>query len=177
MKKGDHCYARYSGDTAPALIALGAKVMIVSLRGEKSVPIENFFTGSGHRVNIMQPDEIMTEIQIPSWHSKWKGTYLKYSYRETTDYPVVGVAALADLEGDLCNGLKIVAVSVGSAPVRMRGVEDMVMGVHLSDSIIAEAGQIAAKAVNPVPHHGDSPTYIKKMVGVCTKRALLQLLH
>lgn len=177
MKKGDHCYARYSADTAPALIALGAKAKIVNVRGERSIPIENFFTGKGLPVNILEPDEILTEIQIPKSYSKWKGVYLKHSYRGTTDYPIVGIAALADLEGDLCKQLRIVAISVASAPVRMRGIEDSLKGVRLSDDIIAGAAEMAVKAVNPVPHHGDSPSYVKKMVGIYTKKALLQLLH
>jgi CO/xanthine dehydrogenase FAD-binding subunit len=177
MKKGEHCYARYSADTAPVLVALGAKAMIVSLRDEKYVPIESFFTGSGHRVNILKPDEVLTEIQIPRLHLKWKGVYLKDRYRETTDYPVVGVAVLADLEGDLCKELRIVAISVASAPVRMRGIEDSLKGVRLNDDVIAGAAEMAVKAVNPIPHHGESPIYVKKMVGIYTKKALLQLLH
>jgi 4-hydroxybenzoyl-CoA reductase beta subunit len=177
MKKGDHCYARYSADTATALMALGAKAKIVNVRGERSIPIENFFTGKGHPVNILETNEILTEIQIPKSYSKWKGVYLKYGYRETTDYPIVGIAALADLEGDLCKELRIVAISVASAPVRMKGIEDSLKGVRLSNDVIVGAAEMAVKAVNPIPHHGNLPSYVKKMVGIYTKKALLQLLH
>jgi 4-hydroxybenzoyl-CoA reductase subunit beta len=177
MKKGDHCYARYSGDMAAVLITLGAKVKIVSVGGEKSIPIEDFFTTSGYPVNILRSDEILTEIRIPKLYPKWKGVYLKHRYRETTDYPVAGIAALADTKGDVCNDIRIVAISVASAPVRMKGVEDTVKGVRLSDNVVAKAAEMAMKEVNPVPHHGDPPGYVKQMVGVYIRRALLQLLH
>jgi len=177
MKKGDHCYARYSADTAPALIAIGTKAKIVSIRGERTISVEDFFTGSGHPVNILQPDEILTEVQIPGFYSTWKGGYVKHSYRETTDYPIVGVGVLADMEGSICKDLKIVAVSVASGPVRIRGAEDTLKGIRLSNSVIDKCGEIAIKEVNPVPHHGDSPKYVREMVGVCTKKALYQLLQ
>lgn len=177
MKKGDHCYARYSADTAPALIALGAKVKVVSIRGERSISIEDLFTGSGHPVNILQPDEIVTEIHVPGSYSKWKGIYLKHSYRGTTDYPIVGVAALADLEGDMCKEVKVVVVSAASAPLRLRNVEDTLRGVRLSDGVIAKAAEMAVQAATPVPHHGDSPKYVREMVGAYTKKALSQLLY
>jgi CO/xanthine dehydrogenase FAD-binding subunit len=177
MKKGNHCYARYSADTVPALMALDAKVKIVNVRGERSIRIEDFFTGRGHPVNILQSDEILTEIQIPKSYSKWKGTYLKHSYRGTTDYPVVGILALADTEGDICKEVRLIVTSVASAPMRMREVEDALKGVPLNDSVIVEAAEMAVKAVDPVPHHGDSPTYVKRMVGVYTKRALRHFLH
>jgi len=162
MKKGTYCYGRYSADMVPALIALDAKVRIVSLRGEKVIPLEDFFTGRGHPVNILQSDEILTEIRISKLYSKWRGVYLKYSYRETIDYPVVGVAALADINGGICDDLRVVAVSVASAPVRMKGVEKILKGVRLNDDVITEAATEAANSVNPIPHHGDSPKYVKK---------------
>lgn len=176
MKKGDYCYARYSADTAPALIALGANVIIASLRGERSISLEKFYTGNGHPVNILQPDEILSAIHIRPLHAEWKGVYVKQSYRKTTDYPIVGVAALADMKGDLCRELKLVVVSVASTPVRMREVEDTLKGVRLSGPIIDQAGEMAMKAVHPVPHHGDSANYVREMVRACTQKALLQLL-
>jgi hypothetical protein len=52
-----------------------------------------------------------------------------------------------------------------------------VLTVWLDDGVIAEAAEMAVKVVNPIPHHGESPIYVKKMVGIYTKKALLQLLH
>jgi 4-hydroxybenzoyl-CoA reductase subunit beta len=177
IKKGNRCYARYSADIAPALMVLGARARIVGLRREKNITMEDFFTGTGHPVNVLHPDEILIEVQIPKLDSKWKGVYLKHSYRETADYSIVGVAALADMKGDICRELKIVAISVASSPVRMRGVEESVKGVRLNDNVIEEASEMAAKAVNPILHHGDSPKYVKQIVGGCTKKALFQLLQ
>ncbi len=176
MKKGDHCYARYSADTAPALVALGAKAIIASLRGERSISLEDFYTGNGHPVNILQSDEILIAIHIPRLYTQWKGVYVKHSYRKTTDYPILGVATLADMKGDLCKELRFVVISVACSPLRIREVEDTLKGVRLSDRIIAQAGEMAMKAVNPVPHHGDSPKYVREMVGACTQKALSQLL-
>ncbi len=176
MKKGDHCYARYSADTAPALVALGAKASIASLQGQRSISLEDFYTGKGHPVNILRSDEILTAIHLPRLHGQWKGVYVKHSYRKTTDYPIVGVAALADMEGNLCKELRLVVISVASCPVRMKEIEDTLKRARLTDRIIAQAAERAMKAVNPVPHHGDSPMYVKEMVGAYTQKALSQLL-
>ncbi|MGA2463165.1 MAG: xanthine dehydrogenase family protein subunit M [Thermodesulfobacteriota bacterium] len=176
MKKGRYCYARFSADTVPALVALNARVTIVSHRSQRSIPLEEFYTGRGHPVNILQPDEILTEIRVPKLYSKWKGVYFKYSCRKAIDYPVVGVAALADMSGGVCKEIRIVAVSVASSPVRMKEVEDMLRGVRLSDHVISEAERIAIQGISPIPHHGDSPRYIRTMLGTFIKKALLQII-
>lgn len=172
---GTQCYARYAADTAPALIALGATLRIASIRGEKTIPVENFFTGKGEPVNILQPDEFLAEILIPPAHPGCRGVYLKHSYRETTDYPVVGVAVSANFEGAICRDIRIVAVAVGSAPVRMREIEELLEGSPLSESASEKAAEMAGRMLKPLPHQGDAPGYVKEMAGVYTKRALMQL--
>ncbi len=176
MKKGDRCYARFSADMAPALLALGAKAKMVSPQGHRIIPLDNFYTGSGHPATILKYDEILTEIQIPTLYAGWKGVYIKLSYRETTDYPIVGVAALTHMDGNTCKEARLVATSVGSAPLRLKESENVVKGKHLEDSVITKAAEAATIAVNPVLHHGDSPKYVRQVLGACTKKALQEFL-
>ena len=95
---GNLCNAAPSADMAPPLIALMATVKLVSTAGERTVPLEEFFTGSGH--TVLKPDELMTEIQAlaPPAHSA--GVYLKCRTRDAGDPALVSVAALLTLNSD-----------------------------------------------------------------------------
>ena len=67
VEKGRRCQAVYQGDLGPVLLALGAQVKIVSAKGEKTIPLAEFFTGSGEKPNVLKPDEILAEVQDPAF--------------------------------------------------------------------------------------------------------------
>ena len=92
---GNLCSAVPSADTAPPLIALGASVKIVGIKGERSVLVENFFRGP--KESVLQKNEILTEIFIPN-PPRSSGTYLKLMRRNAMDLALVGVAAYLRLD-------------------------------------------------------------------------------
>ena len=102
------CYATYRGDTATALMALGAGVRLQRQGGQRIVPLEEFFTGDGQVPNVLTPGELMTEILLPAQPAGSRSVYLKLSHRAAVDYPLVAVGAMLAMSGDRCADARIV---------------------------------------------------------------------
>jgi 4-hydroxybenzoyl-CoA reductase subunit beta len=172
VKKGKRCYAVYSSDITPVLMALGGKVRLEGLGGERLVPLDKFFTGSGDRVHELQPEEILTEVQIPYPDPLSFGVYLKERDRGSIDYPIVGVAALLTMDSKGgAKDFKIVLTSVGSSPVEAVKAEDMLKGKGLSEEHFEEVADIASQESHPVSNHNYSAWYLRELVRVLVKRA------
>ena len=99
VKGGDSCYAVYSGDMAPPLIALGAKVKVVGDHSAREIGLQRFFSGSGIKANILKFNEILTEVLIPVPPEHSGFSYEKLRLRDTMDFPLLGVSVFLHLEG------------------------------------------------------------------------------
>lgn len=176
VKGDDHCVALFVADTTPALIALGAELILASPDGEKQVALEEFYTGKGEKVNILQRGQVVTEIRVPEPAPQTGGVYLRYSLRQAVDFAVVGVAALISLEqGEgVCQHARIALSSVASKPVRAAGAEKLLKGKQFDDKVLEELEQAVLKEVNPVTHMGIPASYKRKVIGALTKRAVKQ---
>ncbi len=176
MAKGStRCYALYCGDTAPALLALGAKVRLVSPCGERTVPIEEFFVDNGMRHTDLQPAELLAEVILPGPGAGQHGTYLKYRKRGALDFPIVGVAAVITKESTAASRLRIAVTGVGSSPLLVVPPADFPAGSGLTHEMINRMAEIARKQVKPVSHMEVSPSYRKELVGVLVRDALEKL--
>src|SRR3954463_10725456 len=96
---GTKCWAAFSGDTAPALLCLGAELEIVGAKGRRRVPLADFYTGEGDARMNLGKDEILTKIFLPEETAGWKGAYLKLRVRGSIDYPLAGVAVAMKKNG------------------------------------------------------------------------------
>jgi carbon-monoxide dehydrogenase medium subunit len=172
---GNICNASPSADTAPSLIGLGAKVKIVGLNGERTIPVEEFFVGPGE--SALQESEILTEIQIPNLSEHTKGIYLKLPARTAIDIATVGVAVVLILDSKNHNALdiKIVLGAVGSTPIRAYKAEEIIKGKVIQVQLIKAAAQTAALEAKPISDIRGSANYRKQMVKVLTDRALRQV--
>ena len=176
VKKGKRCYAVYSSDLAPVLIALGANVKLEGSGGERLVTLNEFFTGVGDRPNVLQSEEIVTEIQIPDPGPLSFGVYLKERERGSIDYAIVGVAALLTMDSKNSNikDFKIILTSVSSSPVEALKAEDMLRGKDIrevNEKLFEEAADIASQESHPVPNHNYSAWYLREIVRVFVKDA------
>ena len=174
VKGGDRCYALCQADTAPVLMALGARVKVMSFEGERVIALKDFFTGEGRGVNVLQPHEILTEIQVPFLPSFSGGVYLKDSARDVIDFPILGVGVVLTLESGngLCGEVKIVLGAVSSAPIEVGKAEKVLKGEKLTEGLIEEAARVASKEVRPFTQMGIPASYKRRMVEVFTKQAL-----
>ena len=141
------------------------------------MPVEKLYTGIGQNPNVIQPDEIVTNILVPA--PTRKGVYIKHAYRGSIDFPLVGVAVSLSLNGGNPSSGSItdIRIAVGAAtpaPIRAVKTEEVLKGKALSEELLAEAGQVATKEVIPVVHIFAPVAYKRQMVEVLVKRAVKQ---
>jgi 4-hydroxybenzoyl-CoA reductase subunit beta len=176
MAKGSkRCYALYCGDTAAALVALGAKAKLVSIDGERTVLIEEFFVDDGVRHTILQPGELLAAVIIPAPGAGQQGTYLKFRKRGALDFPVVGVAAVINKRANDVSRLRIAITGVGSSPLLIALPADFQAESELTQETVDRLAEIAQKQVKPVSHMEVSPNYRKELVSVLVQDALKKL--
>lgn len=169
---GNMANATPSADVAPSLIALNATVKTVGASGERTVLLEEFFRGPGQ--TIMNSEEILTEITIPKSSPRLVGEYIKFSPRDMMDLAYVGVAVAYNLNQDHhCSDVRIVLGAVAPTPIRARKAEAILEGRLLTEELATKAGQQSAQEAKPISDVRSSADYRRAMVGVMTKRAIL----
>ena len=172
---GNLCNAAPSADMAPALIGLGAKAKLKGVKGERTVALEDFFTGPG--ATVLKTGEMLIEIQVPNPPPHTQGIYLKLPARTAIDLAVVGVAAVVTLDAKGTNivDAKIVLGAVAPTPIRARKAEDIIKGKAVNEELIEKAAQVAAEEAKPISDVRGSAGYRKDMVRVLTNRAIRQV--
>jgi 4-hydroxybenzoyl-CoA reductase subunit beta len=148
------CVAMSSTDCAPALLALGARVRLVSATGEREIALEELYNNDGIDYLRRRPDEILTEVSVQSVPS----TYWKLRRRGAFDFPVLGVAA-AMVEGSA----RLALGAVASRPFLVDRANDFLRDKALSDEVIGEAGRLAASRAKPMDN-ADLDLYWRKDV-------------
>jgi 4-hydroxybenzoyl-CoA reductase subunit beta len=142
------CVAVSSTDTAPALIALDAKVRLVSTQGEREVPLAALYNNDGIDYLTRRADEILTEVSVPAG---WTSSYWKLRRRGAFDFPVLGVAAAARLSKDgTVEEARIALGAAASRPFLVDKAGAFLKGRRLTDEVIAEAGTIIASRAKPM---------------------------
>jgi 4-hydroxybenzoyl-CoA reductase subunit beta len=177
MAKGSkRCYALYSGDTAAALLALGAQVRLVSSGGERIIPLENFFIDDGMHHTDLRPGELLTEVILPRSAEGQRGTYLKYRKRGAVDFPIVGVAATISEQTGIHPLVRIAVTGAGSLPFLIAIPPEIISENKLTSEMIVQLAEVARKQAKPVSHMEVSPHHRKQLVGVLVRDALEKLL-
>src|SRR5438309_3530475 len=136
------CVAASSTDCAPALMAIGATVKLISVGGEREVALEDFYNNDGMDYLKRRPDEILTEIKIESSAS----CYWKLRRRGAFDFPVLGVAAATRADGET----RIALGAVASRPFLVDQANVFLKGKKLTDEVIEEAGRLVASITSSV---------------------------
>lgn len=167
---GNFCNAAPSADTAPPLLVLGANVKIAGMKGEKVVPLENFFVGPGQ--TVLEPGHLVTEIQIPNPLPHSGGAYLKQKKRKGADLAVVGVAAWVVKAGEILKDVRIALGAVAPTPIRAKKAEEILRGKKWNDELLEKAGQAACGEAKPIDDVRGSADYRRKLVAVLTRRAV-----
>ena len=171
---GNICNATPSADSAPPLLASGAYATIKSLRGERTVALDEFFIGP--RKTVLDPDEMLLEIWIPTPSPNTRAVYLKLSPRHSMDLAVVAVAASGVLEGGVCKEIRIALGAVAPTPIRAPVAEGMLFGRKITPALINEAAKNTVNQCSPIDDHRASLEYRCDMVHVLARRALTQIL-
>jgi 4-hydroxybenzoyl-CoA reductase subunit beta len=169
------CMAISSTDTAPALIALGARVRLASRAGERELPLAELYNNDGLDYLKRQPNEILTEVLLDPAHG-WKSTYWKLRRRGSFDFPVLSVAAAARFAASgSVEDARIVIGSVASRPLLATEAAKFLVGRSLSHEVIAEAAALAARIAKPLDNTDFDMTWRKRVAAEFVRYALREL--
>jgi carbon-monoxide dehydrogenase medium subunit len=169
---GNLAHGDSSGDLAPTLIALDAKIKLSSSKGSRTIPLEEFYTGLFE--TALNKDELVVEVQVPPARLLTATSYMKFNLIEN-DQGVVGVAATVAVDrNSTCRDARIVLGNAGVTPVRVKSGEKVLIGKKLSDALLNEAGEAAANEADPVSDIHASEEYRRHLITVLTKRMVRQ---
>jgi len=171
---GKRCWAVSSSDTAPALIALGARLTLRGAEATRTIEAEDLFRNDGIDYLTKRPDEVIVSIVVPPADGL-RSTYLKLRRRGSFDFPILGVAASLKLEGDLVTDARIVLGAVGSRPVRATRAEELLTGHRPTPELLDEVARRAGDPAKPLDNADLAHHWRKRMSRVYVRRALDEL--
>jgi xanthine dehydrogenase YagS FAD-binding subunit len=165
------CVAVNPSDTAPALIALDAKFVLRTRKGERVVDAEDYFIGPDidiTRLHILQPGDLLTAIRIPSVWAGAQFYFEKIRDRNVWDFPLMNVASAIATSGDSIERIRIAVNGAAARPLRLKAVEDAVRGRPRSAATGEIAGKLAVQGAVPLQFNAYKIPLMKHLV----KRAI-----
>ena len=167
----DRCVAVNPSDTAPALVALDAQMVIRSARGERIVNAEDYFIGPAvdiTRMTVLAPGELLTAIRIPSTWAGAQFYFEKVRDRNVWDFPLLNVASAIKYSGQTIERIHLVINAAAAPPLRLHAVEAAVVGKPRNEQTADLAGRIAVQGAQPLRHNGYKIPLMRNVV----KRAI-----
>lgn len=167
---GNVCNAAPSADTAPGLIALGSRIQIAGPHGQRSMPVEEFFTGPGQ--TALEPGEMVTALQVPPAGPRTGSAYGRHTPRQAMDIAVVGVGVAVTLtpRTGTCEGIGIVLGAVAPVPLRARKAEALLKDQVPTPELIDQAAEAAVQESQPIDDVRASASYRRDLVQTLTRR-------
>jgi carbon-monoxide dehydrogenase medium subunit len=167
---GNLITASPANDTITPLMAQHARVTLLSVRGERTIPLKDFYTGV--RKTVMQPDEMLVDISIAAMNSTQRGAFVKLALRRAQAISVINVAVILDIKADTVKSASITLGAVAPTIIHAEEAETFLARKKLNDRNIAKAAELTRDASMPIDDIRGSAAYRKEMVRVCTQRAL-----
>jgi xanthine dehydrogenase YagS FAD-binding subunit len=167
----DRCVAVSPSDTAPALVALDAQMVIRSARGERVVPAEQYFVGPGidiTRMTVLQPGELLTAIRVPATWAGAQFYFEKVRDRQVWDFPLVNVASAIKFANGKVDAARIVVGAVAATPKRLANVETAIVGKARDEATADMAGRMAVEGAVTLRYNGYKVPLMRNLV----KRAI-----
>ncbi len=176
-KVGKKCVAAHSADTPPVLTTLGASVDLVSTSDERrTVPLADFFIADGIWNTVRRADELVVRVRVPLRGSNFRASYRKLRQRNAIDFPLLSVAAAAQLhDDDRVAAIQVVVSALGSRPRVLTGLERIVEGQRLTDDVVDALAERAHQQCHPLENIIVDPDWRRAMVPVHVRRALRDL--
>jgi len=150
---GAPCFIVHPSDTAPALVALDARITIVGAKGTRTIPVSSFFVLPEKNVlkeNILEPGDVVTEILLGPPAAGTKSMYRKVRERGAFDFASAGAAIVLTLSGGKVGSARVVLSGVAPVPWRSAEAEEALVGGSLDAATAAAAGEAAVKGASPL---------------------------
>ena len=163
----DRCVAVNPSDTAPALIALDAKMVLQTADGERVVDAEDYFIGPSidiMRMTVLMPGDLLTKIRIPS---SWAGAqfyFEKVRDREVWDFPLVNVASAMRVSGSTIDDARVAVNGAAPYPMRLVAVEDAIRGASRNEATAELAGEVAIRGARPLRQNAYKVPLMRNLV-------------
>ena len=167
----DRCVAVSPSDTAPALVALDAQMVLKSARGERVVDAADYFVGPGidiTRMTVIRPGELLTSIRVPATWAGAQFYFEKVRDRQVWDFPLLNVASAMVVSGGNIERIRIVVNAAAARPLRLTTVEDAVRGKPRNAATGEMGGKIAVQGAEPLRYNGYKIPLMRNLV----KRAI-----
>jgi xanthine dehydrogenase YagS FAD-binding subunit len=167
----NRCVAVNPSDTAPALVALDAQMVVRNTSGERVIPAEEFFIGPSidiTHMTILRPGDLLVAIRVPGTWAGAKFYFEKVRDRQVWDFPLVNVASAVKVSGGNIQQARIVVNGVAAHPMRLANVEAQVAGKAQNEETATMAGELAVAGAQPLAHNAYKIPLMRNLV----KRAL-----
>jgi carbon-monoxide dehydrogenase medium subunit len=161
------------GDVAVALLALDAQVRLVGVKGERLLPLADFYTG--FMTTALAADELLVDISVPL--TARETAFIKFGRKQANTPSVVAVAVALERHGSLIGVARIALGAAGPHPIRVANAEAALVGSNLEPVVIEKAAEAAAKECRPFTDAVASAWYRRRMVGLFVRRALNELVE
>jgi carbon-monoxide dehydrogenase medium subunit len=174
---GNLCHGSPAADMAAILLAMNCEVTIASDKGEKTVGLDQFFTGPNS--TVLGKHEVLSQIIIPKKMEQFKGVYLKHGPRKAMDIGIVNIAILldADLNNGLCNQVMIALGAVAPTPIRAKKAEALLNGKELKPDLIHKAAEAASNEAKPITDFRATAGYRKDLIKSLVTKGIQQILE
>jgi 4-hydroxybenzoyl-CoA reductase subunit beta len=172
--QGKRCHAAFSGDVAPALLALAANVEVAGAGGTRTIPLAELYVEDGVRPLTLAADELVAAVRVPAQPAGARSGYLKSRARGAIDFPLAGVAARAVFADGRLDALRLALTGVSSRPVLLEDTERL-CGAAVDDALLAALGKRVNGQISPVRTTASSAYYRRRVAIVLAQRLLRQL--
>ena len=165
---GKKCFSVCPSDMAVALAALDARVTMTGLKGERSIPVTEFFNPLG---NALEADEMVKEIEVPKTEPSIAQRFFKFTLRKPIDFAIVSVAAAVTVKDEICTNARVILGAVAPTPYRAKAAEEALMGNALNETVATNASEAALADAKPLNMNAYKVQISKALV----KRAIMNI--
>jgi CO/xanthine dehydrogenase FAD-binding subunit len=158
------------GDIAVGLLALDVTVTLASIRGERTLPLADFYTG--FLTNQLEADELLVALDVPAQTPADSAVFIKFGRKQANTPSVVTVAVHLSWSDDRITAARIALGAAGPHPIRARQAEQLVVGTALAPAIVTAAAVAAAEESEPFTDAIATDWYRRRMIGLHVARAL-----
>ena len=174
--QGAHCHAAFSGDLAPALLALGARVELVSTRGSRHMPLAEIYRDDGAAHLLLSRDELLLRVSVAAPSSAQRSGYRKARTRGAMDFPLAGVACALAVQDGVLSELRLALTGTNSLPFVLEG-SDALIGRPLADEGLAQLAKLVRKQVSPMRSTATPSNYRRLVASALAQRLVRELVQ
>ena len=170
---GNLAHASPAGDSLPPLFVLNAEVRLISIQGERWIPINDFFIGAGQ--SVRKPDELIRDVRFRVPENAQIGYFHKIGQRQGLFIAKASVAVVLNLDKERIQDCAIALGAVAPTVIRVPQAEEFLINQKLTGDVIRKASQLTAKACSPITDIRSTDVYRRHVIEIITKRGLASL--